>query len=161
MLEFVGGSDTEPSMVRGGVSSIMQRHAEANNPYLGTPEQFNLYREDRAQGRVCRENTACGKYGWDPTKPTSYIMYWDANNLYGWAMSQHLPIGEYAWLEHDGTKWKRELFNSDGYGSETELTAKFTSAYICAIGHEAATGYMLEVDGHWPEELHDKLKTTT
>jgi hypothetical protein len=157
MLEFVGGSDTEPSMVRGGVSSIMQRHAEANNPYLGTPEQFNLYREDRAQGRVCRENTACGKYGWDPTKPTSYIMYWDANNLYGWAMSQHLPIGEYAWLEHDCTKWKRELFNSDGYGSETELTAKFSSAYICAIGHEAATGYMLEVDGHWPEELHDKL----
>ena len=32
---------------------------------------------------------------YDPTKPTSYIMYVDANNLYGWAMSQPLPDDEY------------------------------------------------------------------
>ena len=145
-------------MVRGGVSSIMQRYAEANNPYLGTPEQFAQYKADRVQGQVCTlYEEACAKYGWDTAKPTSYIMYWDANNLYGWAMSQYLPIGEYAWLEHDNAQWQRVRFNSDGYGSETELTAKFTPAYIRAIEHEAATGYMLEVDGHWPEELHDQL----
>jgi hypothetical protein len=89
--------------------------------------------------------------------PSSYIMYWDANNLYGWAMSQYLPIGEYAWLEHDNAQLQRALFNSDGYGSEAALTEIFTPAYISAIGHESNTGYMLEVDGHWPEKLHDKL----
>jgi hypothetical protein len=95
MLEFVAGSTTEPSMIRGGVSSIMHRFAEANNPYLGTPEQFNAYKADRARGAVSTKlNEACDKYGWDPAKPASYIMYWDANNLYGWAMSQHLPVGE-------------------------------------------------------------------
>ena len=32
----------------------------------------------------------------------SYLMYLDANNLYGWAMSQKLPV--------DGFKWVKELF---------------------------------------------------
>ena len=26
------------------------------------------------------------------------MMYLDANNLYGWAMSQHLPTGGFKWL---------------------------------------------------------------
>ena len=28
---------------------------------------------------------------YDETKPSTYIQYLDANNLYGWAMSQKLP----------------------------------------------------------------------
>ena len=30
--------------------------------------------------------------------PTKYIMYLDANNLYGWAMNQKLPTGGFKWL---------------------------------------------------------------
>ena len=156
MLEFVAGSKTEPSMIRGGVSSIMHRFAEANNPYLGTSEQFNAYKADCGHGTV-EYKEACKKYGWDPSKPANYIMYWDANNLYGWAMSQYLPIGEYAWVEHLEGKWHRALFNSDGYGSADELTARFTPTYIYSIGNEDSIGYILEVDGYWPDELHDKL----
>ena len=160
MLEFVGGSTSEASMIRGGVSSIMQRYAEANNPYLGTPEQFNQYKADRSRGDVCTLSgeDALSKYGWDTTKPSSYIMYWDANNLYGWAMSQYLPIGAYSWLACINGKW-RALSKGDGYGSEENLTARFLPERIRAIGHENAIGYILEVDGHWPDELHDGLNS--
>ena len=57
--------------VRGGISTVMGRYARANNPYM----------ED-----------------YDPSVPTSYIQYLDANNLYGWAMSQLLPVGGFEWL---------------------------------------------------------------
>ena len=47
--------------IRGGLCFVgSKRHVKANNHYL---EDF------------------------DATKPENYLMYWDANNLYGWAMS--------------------------------------------------------------------------
>lgn len=70
---------TDPDMhlfiergIHGGVLSSMHSHAKANNKYLG--EEY------------------------DPSKPTSYIAYLDANNLYGWAMSQYLPYGSFEWV---------------------------------------------------------------
>ena len=57
---------------RGGISSVgHQRYFKANNKYL--PD-------------------------YDPQQPSSYIMYLDANNLYGWAMSQPLPYAGFKWL---------------------------------------------------------------
>ena len=36
----------------------------------------------------------------DENKESSYIQYWDANNLYGWAMSQKLPVNNFEWIKH-------------------------------------------------------------
>ena len=59
---------------RGGTSYIAHRHAEANNKYMKN---------------------------YDPLKLISYIMYLDKNNLYGWAMCQPLPYGNFRWVEAD------------------------------------------------------------
>ena len=56
--------------LRGGISMGSNRYAKANNPLL---EDFN------------------------PNGKTSYLMYLDANNLYGWAMVQHLPTDSFKW----------------------------------------------------------------
>jgi len=62
------------SGIRGGVSMITKKHAEANNPYVDTH---------------------------DPSKPNNYLMYLDANNLYGWAMSQKMPEKEFDWMTEE------------------------------------------------------------
>ena len=56
----------------GGISYIAHRHAEANNQYMKN---------------------------YDPHKESSYIMYLDANNLYGWAMSRPLPYRNFKWVD--------------------------------------------------------------
>ena len=35
---------------------------------------------------------------YDDSKPSKYMMYLDANNLYGWEMSQYLPYSDFKWL---------------------------------------------------------------
>ena len=57
--------------MRGGISYIANQYGEANN------ECMKKYNEKA---------------------PSKYIMYLDANNLYGWAMSQYLPTGNFKWL---------------------------------------------------------------
>ena len=44
-----------------------------------------------ASHNYCKANNKCLD-GYDPSKPSNYIMYLDANNLYGWAMCQSLPL---------------------------------------------------------------------
>jgi hypothetical protein len=61
-------------------------------------------------------------------------MYLDANNLYGWAMSQHLPTGEFDWLNDE------EISNLD----------------ITQITDDCEEGYILEVDLNYPKELYLK-----
>ena len=58
--------------IRGGICHASVRHAQANNIYMGS-----LY---------------------NPNKTESFIMYIDANNLYGWAMSQPLPYSDYKYV---------------------------------------------------------------
>ena len=35
---------------------------------------------------------------YDPNKPNKFITYLNANNLYGWVMSQYLPCDGFKWL---------------------------------------------------------------
>ena len=57
--------------MRGGISYIANRYGKANNKYMKE---------------------------YDEKAPSKYIMYLDANNLYGWAMSQYLPTGGFRWM---------------------------------------------------------------
>ena len=36
---------------------------------------------------------------YDKNKESSYLQYWDANNLYGFAMSQKLPLNNFEWIK--------------------------------------------------------------
>ena len=36
---------------------------------------------------------------YDKNKESSYLQYLDENNLYGWAMSQKLPVNNFEWIK--------------------------------------------------------------
>ena len=71
--------------------------------------------------------------GYDPEKPTSHILYLDANNLYGWAMSQYLLTGGFRWEED----------------------CKSLAESIDSHPSDSPEGHILEVDLEYPEDLHD------
>ena len=68
---------------------------------------------------------------YDSNKPSTFITYFDNNNLYGWAMSEYLPYGEFKWLKN-----------------VNELD-------VMSINEKSDVGYILEVDLEYPEELHE------
>ena len=78
-------------------------------------------------------NRYCDNY--DPLKESTFLAYYDANNLYGWAMSQHLPTGNFRWIK-----------------DETEIA----ELNIETLPDGGKTGYILEVDLDYPDALHDK-----
>ncbi|XP_067945243.1 uncharacterized protein [Watersipora subatra] len=87
--------------MRGGMSTCGGlRYAKANNPYVKD---------------------------YDPSKPTTYIMYLDANSLYPSTMLKKLPTGGFEWIE-DG---KLPDVSED-------------------------EGYVADVDFEYPTELHDE-----
>ena len=68
MFHFIENS------IRGGISMITTRYAQANSPTLP---------------------------GYDANRPHRHLIYLDANNLFGWAMFQHLPTGGLRFLQPD------------------------------------------------------------
>ena len=90
--------------LRGGVCQVSQKHITANNKYM---KSYN-------------KNVV-----------STYINYLDANNLYGVAMSQKLPYGDF--------KWSNDIKN-------TEDILNY---------YDGDNGYFLEVDLEYPHELHN------
>ena len=43
---------------------------------------------------------------YDSSKSSNYLLYLDANNLYGWAMSQKLPTGDFKWEDSTSYNWR-------------------------------------------------------
>ena len=70
---------------------------------------------------------------YDEESPSKYIMYLDAKNLYGWAMSQYLPTSNFRWMTD------KEI-NKIDFGKYKTNDKK---------------GLMLEADIEYPRELHD------
>ena len=68
---------TDISVINGrkkqGICHLIYQYAKANNRY--------------------RENS-------DENKELSYLQYWDVNNLYGWVMSQKLPVSNVEWIKN-------------------------------------------------------------
>ena len=92
--------------MRGGVSYIANRYGNANNKYMKD---------------------------YDEKAPSKYITYLDANNLYGWAMSQYLRTGGFEWM------------------SDKEIKRIDLGKYKA----DGKKGLILEVDLEYPQELHD------
>ena len=92
--------------MKGGISYIANRYGKANNNYMKS---------------------------YDEKEPSKYIIYLDANNLYGWAMSQHLPTGGFRWMTD------RQIENLD----------------LGKYNEDSKKGLILEVDLEYPQELHD------
>ena len=49
--------------------------------------------------RYAKANNKCMKK-YDKDIISSYLMYLDANNLYGWAVSQKLPVNGFKWVKN-------------------------------------------------------------
>ena len=90
--------------IRGGITQAVCKYALANNKYVA----------DR----------------FDPKSESSYLQYLDANNLYGWAMSQPLPTGGFKWTDANPNE-------------------------ISELATRTDKGYILEVDVSYPKDLHD------
>ena len=104
-IELELNSDIEKGM-REGISYVSKRHNKANNKYM-----------------------EC----YDSRKESKFIMYLDAYNLYGWAMSQYFPYSEFKWLS------RGEVYNSD----------------VNSVSKNNSDGYILEIDLEYPDELHE------
>ena len=66
--------------IKGGIFQSIHRYVKTNNKY---------------------------KKNYDKNIKSSYLMYVDANNLYGWAMSKKIPINGFKWVK------KLSRFNED------------------------------------------------
>ena len=110
---------------------------------LLTDENMLLLFEKCIRGGICEAVTkyekANNKYmkNYDSNKPSSYLMYVDANNLYGYVMSIKLPYGNFKWID--------------------DLSI-FTEDFVKNYNENSDTGYLLVADVAYPQNLHENHK---
>ena len=68
------------------------------------------------------------------SKESSYLRYWDLNNLYGWSVSQKLSLNDFKWVEH---------------------ISKINEEFIKTYNDESDKGYFFEVDVQYSEKLRN------
>ena len=61
----------------------------------------------------------------EKNKESSYLKYWNVNNLYGWSISQNLSVNGFEWVDE---------------------TSQFNKSFIKSYNEESEEGYFLEVD---------------
>ena len=90
--------------IRGGICTAIHKYAKANNKYIKNYDSTMLLLfENGIRGGICtaihKFAKANNKYikNYDSTKQSMYLMYLDANNLYGYAMSKKLPVDNFKW----------------------------------------------------------------
>ena len=93
--------------IRGGICHSIHRYAKANKKYM---KNYNKNEE------------------------SSYIQYLDANNLYGWAVSQKLPANDFKWINN---------------------VSKINEKFIKNYDEDSDKGYIFEVDVNYLKRLHD------
>ena len=97
---------------RGGICTISKRYSCANNVFMGCD--------------------------YDPLKESIFLLGLDANNLYGYAMEQTLPYGDFQWL------------------TVNDKNEKALCNMIMNTKTDADIGYFVEVDLKYPSYLHDR-----
>ena len=90
---------------RGAICQAIHRYAKANNKYMKN---------------------------YDKNSESLYIEYLDANNLYGQAMSQKLPVNSFKWAEK---------------------LPRFNEIFIKKYNENSDIGYFLEVDIDYPKKV--------
>ena len=93
--------------IRGGICHAMQRYAKANNKYMKD---------------------------YDKKKKPSYIQYLDANNLYGKAMTEKLPVRGFRWMDD---------------------ISKIDEDFVKDYNKNNNKGYILDVDVDYPNKLQN------
>ena len=90
--------------IRGGICHSIYEYAKFNNEYM----------------KDC-----------DKSEESSYLQYWDVNNLNGWAMLQKLPVNNFEWI--------KDTFNED---------------FLKSYNEEIDKGYFMEVKVQYPEKVY-------
>ena len=153
--------------IRGGFSGVLgPRHVKAFNKYTSNYDKdYRII--DEHEKEECLKRLKEGK-NLNKFFEKNYLLYLDANNLYGWAMSQKLPTGDFKW-EKDPDYYKDI---PEGRGCIIECDLKYTKKcrnktfkYPLApekmkIKKEELSDYQLKLLGDKPLGNEEKLFLT-